>query len=91
MPEIHDIDGDGKRGDHCAPYRLSVVSPSISAATMSPLPFSSTFTGHLDEAEALYDGSNRNLIGVRNFVSGTPQLAVLLGMTLRSLRLRLSK
>ncbi len=45
------------------------------------LPFSSTFTGHLDGAEALYDGSNRNLIGVRNFLSGTPQLAVLLGMT----------
>ncbi|OJV11849.1 MAG: hypothetical protein BGO12_08485 [Verrucomicrobia bacterium 61-8] len=45
------------------------------------LPFSSTFTGHLKEAEALYDGSNRNLIGVRNFISGTPQLAVLLGMT----------
>ena len=45
------------------------------------LPFSSTFTGHLDGAEALYDGSNRNLIGVRNFLSGTPQLAVLMGMT----------
>ena len=28
-----------------------------------------------------YDGSNHNLIGVRNFLSGTPQLAVLLGMT----------
>ena len=45
------------------------------------LPLSSTFTGHLDGAEALYDGSNRNLIGVRNFLSSTPQLAVLLGMT----------
>ena len=45
------------------------------------LPLSSTFTGHLDGAEALYDGSNHNLIGVRNFLSGTPQLAVLLGMT----------
>jgi len=45
------------------------------------LPFSSTFTGHLKDAEALYDGGNRNLIGVRNFLSGTPQLAVLLGMT----------
>lgn len=45
------------------------------------LPFSSTFTGHIDDAEALYDGSNRNLVGVRNFLSGTPQLAVLMGMT----------
>ena len=45
------------------------------------LPLSSSFTGHLDGAEALYDGSNHNLIGVRNFLSGTPQLAVVLGMT----------
>ena len=45
------------------------------------LPLSSTFTGLLDGAEALYDGSNHNLIGVRNFLSGTPQLAVMLGMT----------
>jgi hypothetical protein len=45
------------------------------------LPLSSSFSGHLEGAEALYDGSNRNLIGVRNFLSGTPQLAVILGMT----------
>jgi hypothetical protein len=45
------------------------------------LPLSSSFTGHLEGAEALYDGSNLNLIGVRNFLSGTPQLAVMLGMT----------
>jgi hypothetical protein len=45
------------------------------------LPLSSSFAGHLNGAEALYDGSNQNLIGVRNFLSGTPQLAVLLGMT----------
>jgi hypothetical protein len=45
------------------------------------LPLSSSFTGHLKGAEALYDGSNQNLIGVRNFLSDTPQLAVMLGMT----------
>ena len=45
------------------------------------LPMSSTFTGHLNGAEALYDGANRNLVGVRTFLSGTPQLGVLLGMT----------
>ena len=45
------------------------------------LPLSSSFTGHLEGAEALYDGSNQNLIGVRNFLSDTPQLAVMLGMT----------
>ena len=45
------------------------------------LPFSSTFTAHLAEAEAIYDGTNGNLAGVRTFIGGTPQHAVLIGMT----------
>ena len=45
------------------------------------LPFSSTYTAHLADAEALYDGTNGNLVGVRTFVGGTPQHAVLFGMT----------
>jgi hypothetical protein len=45
------------------------------------LPFSATFTGHLSEAEAVYDGAHENLAGVRTFVGGSPQHAVLLGMT----------
>jgi type IV secretion system protein TrbE len=45
------------------------------------LPFSSTFTAHLAEAEAIYDGVNGNLAGVRTFIGGTPQHAVLIGMT----------
>jgi len=45
------------------------------------LPFSSTFTAHLAEAEAIYDGTNGNLAGVRTFVGGTPQHSVLIGMT----------
>lgn len=45
------------------------------------LPFSSTFTGSLDQAEALYDGSHGNLVGVSTAVGGSPQHAVLLGMT----------
>ncbi|MEZ0300011.1 MAG: VirB4 family type IV secretion system protein [Candidatus Methylacidiphilales bacterium] len=45
------------------------------------LPFSSTFNAHLGEAEAIYDGTNRNLAGVRTFVGGTPQHSVLIGMT----------
>lgn len=49
------------------------------------LPFSATFTGHLAHAEALYEGPQRNLVGVTTF-SGyggnpTPQHAVLLGMS----------
>jgi hypothetical protein len=49
------------------------------------LPFSATFTGHLDTAEAIYEGSARNLIGIKTF-SGehgniSPQHAVLIGMS----------
>lgn len=47
------------------------------------LPFSATFTGHLAEAEALYDGSQNNLVGLRTFLGNppTPQHTVLLGAT----------
>ncbi|MBL9219062.1 MAG: hypothetical protein JNG82_11275 [Opitutaceae bacterium] len=45
------------------------------------LPFSSTFTGCLDSAEALYDGVNRNLVGVSTAVGGSPQHAVVFGMS----------
>lgn len=45
------------------------------------LPFSATFTGALSSAEALYDGSHGNVVGVSTFAGGSPQHAVLLGMT----------
>ncbi|MBA3831721.1 MAG: hypothetical protein H0X34_07480 [Chthoniobacterales bacterium] len=49
------------------------------------LPFSATFTGHLEHAEALYEGNQRNLVGVTTFSGSkgneTPQHAVLLGMS----------
>ncbi len=45
------------------------------------LPFSATFVGALDHAEALYDGSHGNLVGVSANVGGSPQHAVLIGMT----------
>lgn len=45
------------------------------------LPFSATFTGALGTAEALYDGSHGNVAGVSTFAGGSPQHAVLLGMT----------
>jgi hypothetical protein len=35
------------------------------------LPFSATFTGHLAEAEAIFEGSQKNLVGLRTFL-GTP-------------------
>jgi hypothetical protein len=45
------------------------------------LPCSATFTGALAGAEAIYDGSQGNLVGVSTTVNGSPQHAVLLGMT----------
>ena len=45
------------------------------------LPFSATFTGHLEGAEALYDGDNFNLVGIRNFIGSTPQHCGLFGMS----------
>jgi hypothetical protein len=47
------------------------------------LPFSATFTGHLAEAEAIYDGSQNNLVGLRTFLGTppTPQHTVLIGAT----------
>lgn len=45
------------------------------------LPFSATFTGALENAEALYDGSQGNLVGVATAVHGSPQHAVIFGMT----------
>ncbi len=43
------------------------------------LPFSATFTGYLNQAEALYDGSQNNLVGINAFVDETPQHTVLFG------------
>lgn len=49
------------------------------------LPFSATFTGHLETSEAIYEGSAQNLVGIKTF-SGeqgniSPQHAVLIGMS----------
>ena len=49
------------------------------------LPVNATFTGHLETAEAIYDGGSDNLVGVKTFAGTgadqTPQHAVLLGMS----------
>lgn len=45
------------------------------------VPVSNSFSGSLGEAEAFYEGANGNLVGVSSFVGGTPQHAVLIGMT----------
>ncbi|MGH7952581.1 MAG: TraC family protein, partial [Limisphaerales bacterium] len=49
------------------------------------LPVTSTFTGHLATAEAIYDGPHDNLVGIETFSGSqdnkSPQHAVLLGMS----------
>jgi hypothetical protein len=49
------------------------------------LPISATFNGHLEDAEAIYDGPANNLVGIKTYSgesgSLTPQHAVLLGMS----------
>jgi hypothetical protein len=49
------------------------------------LPVTSTFTGHLNTAEAIYDGPHNNLVGIETFSGSpnnkSPQHAVLLGMS----------
>lgn len=47
------------------------------------LPFSATFVGHLSEAEAILEGSQKNLVGLRTFLGSppSPQHALLSGAT----------
>ena len=45
------------------------------------LPVSSTFTGHLEEAQALYDSPGQSIVGVRLVTpNGTPQHSVVVGV-----------
>jgi type IV secretion system protein TrbE len=45
------------------------------------VPLSSSCTGHLEEGEAIYDGEEGSLFGVRTFANGVPQHAVMTGTT----------
>ncbi|MDE1171720.1 MAG: hypothetical protein PW734_11030 [Verrucomicrobium sp.] len=45
------------------------------------LPFSSTFTGHLQGAEVLHPGPNRSVVGIKTNIAGQPQHCLFLGMT----------
>ena len=45
------------------------------------LPWSASFTGRLDGAEALYDSARGGLVGLSTSVGGVPQMALILGQT----------
>lgn len=44
------------------------------------MPWSASFTGRLDGAEALYDSPQGGLVGFRTSVGGVPQMALVFGM-----------
>ena len=48
-----------------------------------PVPTKSiaTPTGDLADAEAIYDGANGNLVGIKTFAGGAPQHGVMFGMS----------
>lgn len=56
-------------------YDLETSNFSLAAL----LPFTSTFTGHLKNAEVIFHGSSRNLVGMRLFAGSTPQHALIVG------------
>jgi hypothetical protein len=45
------------------------------------VPLSSSSTGHLEAGEAIYDGEEGTLFGLRTFANGVPQHAVMTGTT----------
>jgi hypothetical protein len=55
--------------------------PAEDAYLADLIPWSATFTGHLDGAEAIYNGARGNLVGIKTRLGSTPQHGVLFGMT----------
>lgn len=45
------------------------------------MPVAGSFNGFIETPEALYDGDQQNLVGVRTFAGSTPQHSVMVGMT----------
>jgi len=45
------------------------------------VPLSSSATGHLESGEAMYDGEEGTLFGIRTFANGVPQHAIMTGTT----------
>lgn len=56
-------------------YRLNITSHALSKI----LPFSSTFSGFLEDAQAIFLGNRMNPVGVKIFLDSTPQMAAIFG------------
>jgi type IV secretion system protein TrbE len=64
----------------CGAYRAFDL-PAEDSYLADLIPWSATFTGHLEGAEAIYNGARGNLVGIRTRLGNTPQHGVLFGMT----------
>jgi hypothetical protein len=64
----------------CGTYRAFDL-PAEDSYLADLIPWSATFTGHLEGAEAIYNGARGNLVGIRTRLGNTPQHGVLFGMT----------
>ncbi len=64
----------------CGTYREFDL-PAEDAYLADLIPWSATFTGHLDGAEAIYNGARGNLVGIKTRLGNTPQHGVVFGMT----------
>jgi len=45
------------------------------------VPLSSSYSGHMEDGEAIYDGNYGNLAGIRTFANDVPQHSVMIGTT----------
>ena len=61
-------------------FALAGRDPSV-CFLQDMVPLSSSSTGHLEAGEAIYDGEERTLFGVRTFAGNVPQHAVMTGTT----------
>ncbi len=61
-------------------FALAGRDPSV-CFLQDLVPLSASCTGHLEAGEALYDGEEGCLFGVRTFAAGVPQHAVMTGTT----------
>jgi type IV secretion system protein TrbE len=64
----------------CGTYRAFDL-PAEDSYLADMIPWSATFTGHFDDAEAIYNGARGNLVGIRTRIGNTPQHGVIFGMT----------
>ncbi len=61
-------------------FALAGRDPSV-CFLQDLIPLSSSYLGHPEAGEALYDGEAGNLVGIRTYAGGTPQHAVMIGTT----------